>query len=68
MNKTNGIEIFGLLPMMILKAFLRWWHARAEQHYLMCACVEQQKAKEANRNAAYYQKQAAMARSKARES
>ena len=40
-----------------------WWLQRAERHYLICADVEQQRAREAQMNVAYYQKRAALARS-----
>ncbi len=52
----------------IWRAIRRRWWEYIEQQNLMEACVEQQKAHEANRNAAYFQKRAAIARSKARES
>lgn len=39
------------------------WLTHAEQHYLMCAEVEQQRVKEAQANVAYFHKQAALARS-----
>lgn len=41
----------------------RWLLKRAERHYLICAEVEQAKAREAMQNAAYYQRRAALARS-----
>jgi hypothetical protein len=41
----------------------RWWLERTEEHYLMCAAVEQARAREAEENEAYYQKRAALARS-----
>jgi heme exporter protein D len=55
------------LTMMSLSPLLRtihnWWLQRAERHYLICADVEQERAREAQMNVAYYQKRAAMARS-----
>ena len=47
----------------LLRQLRRWWLARMERHYLMCADVEQQRAQEAHQNVAYYQKQAVLARS-----
>lgn len=41
----------------------RWWLARLEQHYLICAEVEKAKADQALANVRHYQKQAALARS-----
>ena len=45
------------------RAIRNWWLRRAERHYLICADVEQQRAREAQMNAAYFQKRAALARS-----
>jgi len=47
----------------ILRGIHHWWLARAERHYLICADVEEQRAREAQLNVAYYQKRAALARS-----
>ena len=47
----------------MLRAVRRWWLARLERHYLICADVEEQREREARLNVAYYQKRAAMARS-----
>lgn len=47
----------------VLRNIHRWWLQRAEQHYLICADVEQERVREAQMNVAYYQKRAAMARS-----
>ena len=47
----------------ILRIVRRWWLGRAERHYLLCADVEQARAREAHANVAHYQKQAALARS-----
>jgi hypothetical protein len=47
----------------VLRVVHSWWLQRAEQHYLMCANVEEQRAREAQANVAYYQKRAALARS-----
>lgn len=46
-----------------LRSISDWWWRRAEDHYLICADVEATRAHEAHLNAAYYQKQAALARS-----
>ncbi len=40
----------------------RWRLRRLEQHYQMCADIEQEQARQAYLNAAWYQKQAALAR------
>jgi hypothetical protein len=67
--ELSGAKDFRLqeLAMMSLSPILRslqhWWLQRAERHYLICADVEQQRAKEAQMNVAYYQKRAALARS-----
>lgn len=47
----------------IVRSIHHWWLQRAERHYLICADVEQQRAREAQMNVAYYQKRAALARS-----
>jgi hypothetical protein len=66
MADTSEIKL-QTLTMLSLKPMLRrlriWWHQRAEEHYLICAAVENARAREAEENEAYYQKRAAMARS-----
>jgi heme exporter protein D len=47
----------------LIRLIQNWWLQRAERHYLICADVEQQRAREAQANVAYYQKRAALARS-----
>lgn len=47
----------------IQRILVNWYYRRAEEHYLISACIEQQRAKEAMLNAAHYQKKAAFARS-----
>lgn len=47
----------------ILRNIQHWWLQRAERHYLICADVEENRAREAQQNVAYYQKRAAIARS-----
>jgi hypothetical protein len=47
----------------LVRLVQRWWLQRAERHYLICADIEQQRAREAQMNVAYYQKRAALARS-----
>ena len=47
----------------VLRKVRHWWLRRAEDHYLICADVELARAREAHQNMAYYQKQAALARS-----
>lgn len=55
------------LTMLTVKPLLRnlrhWWLRRSEEHFLICAAVEHERAREAEENEAYYQKRAAMARS-----
>lgn len=41
-----------------------WWLTKIEDHYLICASTEAQKAREHQHNVAYYQKQAALVRSR----
>lgn len=55
------------LPHLSMNSLLRkarhWWLKRAEQHYLICASIEHERAREAEQNEAWYHKRAAMARS-----
>jgi hypothetical protein len=66
MAETSEIKLQAL-TMLSLKPLIRrlrlWWYRRAEEHYLICAAVENARAREAEENEAYYQKRAAMARS-----
>lgn len=59
--KLQELAMLSIAP--ILRSIHRWWLQRAERHYLICADVEQQRAREAQMNVAYYQKRAALARS-----
>jgi hypothetical protein len=59
--KLQELTMLSINP--ILRMIQRWWLRRAEDHYLICADVEQARAREAHMNVAYYQKRAAMARS-----
>jgi len=56
-------ELSALALQRPARAIRNWWLRRAERHYLICADVEQQRAREAQMNVAYYQKRAALARS-----
>lgn len=47
----------------LLRNIQQWWLHRAERHFLICADVEEKRAREAQQNVAYYQKRAAIARS-----
>lgn len=58
--KLHELAMLSLSPMV--RSIQRWWLQRAEKHYLICADVEQQRAREAQMNVAYYQKRAALAR------
>jgi len=67
---TSGTKDFRLgefTTMLSIMSFFRiihrWWLQRAERHYLICADVEEQRAREAQMNVAYYQKRAALVRS-----
>lgn len=66
MAETSEIKLQAL-TMLSLKPLIRrlrlWWYRRSEEHYLICAAVENARAREAEENEAYYQKRAAMARS-----
>ena len=59
--KLQELAMLSLAP--IFRSIHHWWLQRAERHYLICADVEQQRAREAQMNVAYYQKRAALARS-----
>lgn len=59
--KLHDLAMLSISP--IVKSIQHWWLQRAERHYLICADVELQRAREAQMNVAYYQKQAALARS-----
>ncbi len=59
--KLHELAMLSLGP--VVRSIHRWWLQRAEHHYLICADVEQQRAREAQMNVAYYQKRAALARS-----
>lgn len=61
MNSHRQLLSYSLLP--VVRTLSRWWLQRAERHYLICAEVEEQRAREAQLNVAYFQKQAALARS-----
>jgi hypothetical protein len=56
-------ELYMLSISPIVRSIQRWWLQRAERHYLICADVEEQRAREAQMNVAYYHKRAALARS-----
>lgn len=59
--KLQELTMLSLNP--VLRQIRHWWLRRAEDHYLICADVEQKRVREAQQNVAYYQKQAALARS-----
>jgi hypothetical protein len=56
-------ELASMPVLPVVRSLSRWWLKRAERHYLICADVELQRAREAQMNVAYYQKRAAIARS-----
>lgn len=59
--RLQELTMLSLSP--IFRSIHHWWLKRAEHHFLICADVEEQRAREAQMNVAYYQKRAAMARS-----
>lgn len=59
--KLHDLAMLSISP--IMRSLQQWWLQRAERHYLICADVELQRAREAQMNVAYYQKRAALARS-----
>ncbi|WP_334190666.1 hypothetical protein [Noviherbaspirillum sp.] len=59
--KLQELAMMSINP--LIRSVQRWWLHRAERHFLICADVELQRAREAQMNVAYYQKRAAMARS-----
>jgi hypothetical protein len=59
--KLQELTLLSLGP--IFRSIHHWWLKRAEHHFLICADVEEQRAREAQLNVAYYQKRAAIARS-----
>ncbi|OGB23314.1 MAG: hypothetical protein A3I66_01220 [Burkholderiales bacterium RIFCSPLOWO2_02_FULL_57_36] len=63
MKITTPPVVIEISVRTLFRRFNRWRLARAERHYILCADVEQERAREAHLNVAYYQKQAAMARS-----
>jgi hypothetical protein len=63
MNDFNLQELAMLSLAPMIRSIQNWWLQRAEKHYLICAHVEEQRAREAQQNVAYYQKRAALARS-----
>ena len=66
LSNTKELKLQELAMMSIsplVRSIHHWWLQRAERHYLICADVEQQRAREAQMNVAYYQKRAALARS-----
>jgi hypothetical protein len=63
-SKEFNLQELALLCITpVARSIQRWWLRRAERHYLICADIEQQRAREAQMNVAYYQKRAALARS-----
>lgn len=59
----NTILLLRLFPSHLLRIFARWFLQRLESHYRICAAVENDKAREHTRNAAYYEKKAVMTKS-----
>jgi hypothetical protein len=66
MAETSEIKLQALTDLSIkpiTQKLRHWWLLRSEEHFLRCAEVEYERAREAEQNEAYYQKRAAMARS-----
>jgi hypothetical protein len=61
--ERRGREPTGLKVAQLARQLRRWWMQRVERHCLICADVEERCAREAQQNVAYYQRQAALARS-----
>ena len=59
--KLGDLAMLSIAP--ILRSIAHWWFERLENHYLICAEVEEQRVREAQMNVAYYQKRAVLARS-----
>ena len=63
-SRELGLQELTMLSVTpILRNIQHWWLERTERHYMICADVEEERAREAQQNVAYYQKRAAMARS-----
>lgn len=63
--KTMSLkELLALQLDNVTKPIKRWYLLKWEEHYTMCAETEDRKAKEANQNAAHYQMQAALIRTR----
>lgn len=52
-----------MAPRLLTRRLAAWYWARKAHHFHICAQVERARADEANRNAAYYDKRAILARS-----
>lgn len=59
--KLQDLTLLSIKP--LFRAVHNWWLRRTEDHFLICADIEEERAREAQLNAAYFQKRAAMARS-----
>lgn len=59
--KLQDLTMLSIKP--LFRAIYNWWQRRTEDHFLICADIEEERAREALLNAAYFQKRAAMARS-----
>lgn len=65
MSNATGIKLNSWNTLTLrswLQRVRHWYYKRAEEHYLICAAVENARMREAEENEAYYQKRAAMAR------
>jgi len=58
--KLSELAMLSIAP--LIRTIADWWLKRLEHHYLICAEVEEQRAREAHMNVAYYQKRAVLAR------
>jgi hypothetical protein len=65
MSNATGMKLnaWNMLSVRFwIRRFRGWYYKRTEEHYLICAAVENARMREAEENEAYYQKRAAMAR------
>jgi hypothetical protein len=59
--KLHALTMISLRP--LLERLRTWWYSRLEEHYLICAEIERQHARQSEENEAYYHKRAATVRS-----
>lgn len=65
MSKISEIKLHELTMISLkpqLQRLRHWWFSRLEEHYLICAEIERQHARQSEENEAYYHKRAATIR------